>query len=300
MVRLFEKSGFPLGLGTSRLRSVNGGLSAGAARRLLETAFDAGIRFVDTAPSYGQGQAESAIDQLPSSKKDDLVICSKVGYSFGRKTLVINALKPILRPAVASMSSLKTLIQRSREGMRQRGAITMDITPAAIRASLEGTLRRLGRQRLDILMLHDPAVDSINDENVAQLDSLSAQGLIAQWGISTSDPAAARRGLQFDSLALLQMPVDPAWVGAAGDLFERCAERGVGVIAHRVFAIGLPQSGSLGPAAERQQVVERCFEFALSQPAVQMVLCGTVSANHLMANIRSIRHLLEPTARNAQ
>jgi aryl-alcohol dehydrogenase-like predicted oxidoreductase len=300
MIRLFEKSGFPLGLGTSRLRSVSGGLSAGAARRLLETAFDAGIRFVDTAPSYGQGQAESAIGQLAASQKDELVICSKVGYSFGRRALVINALKPILRPAAASMSTLKTLMQRSREAVRQRGAITMDITPAAIRASLEGTLRRLGRQRLDILMLHDPAVDSINEENVAQLDSLSAQGLIAHWGISTSDPAAARRGLQFESLALLQTPVDAGWVGAAGDLFERCAERGVGVIAHRVFAIGLPQTGSSAPAVERQQVVERCFEFALAQPAVQMVLCGTVSVNHLMANIRSIRHLLEPATRNAQ
>jgi aryl-alcohol dehydrogenase-like predicted oxidoreductase len=52
------------------------------------------------------------------------------------------------------------------------------------------------------------------------------------------------------------------------------------------------------PAAGRQKVVERCFEFALAQPAVQIVLCGTTSADHLMANIRSIRRLLEPAVRN--
>ncbi len=300
MIRLFEKSCFPMGLGTSRLRSVGGGLSAVAAGRLLESAFDAGIRFVDTAPSYGQGQAETAIGGLAPSRRDELVICSKVGYSFGRKTLLINALKPVLRPVAASMASLRTLMQRSREAMRQRGAITMDITPATIRASLEGTLRRLRRERLDVLMLHDPAIDSISEANVAELDLLAAKGLIGSWGISTSDPMAARRGLQFGSLALLQMPVDAAWVREAGDLFECCAQRGVGVIAHRVFALGLPRSDSQPPGTTRQQIVEQCFEFALTRPGVQMVLCGTTSREHLLENVRSIRRVLQPAVRNVQ
>src|SRR5688572_8442018 len=155
---LFNNTTFPLGFGTARLRSINGGLSARSARYLLQSAFDLGIRFFDTAPSYGQGQSETAIGLLPRRVTDAMLICSKVGYSYGRKAMIINALKPFLRPAASSVSFLRQLAHKSRARMLHQGSLGLDIQPAVIRASLAGTLRRLRRDRLDLLLLHDPGV----------------------------------------------------------------------------------------------------------------------------------------------
>ncbi len=62
---------FPLGIGTGRLCSLNGGLSVPKATDLLRQAHELGVRFFDTAPSYGQGQAEQAIGRLDSSMRND-------------------------------------------------------------------------------------------------------------------------------------------------------------------------------------------------------------------------------------
>lgn len=100
-MNLSDKAIFPLGFGTARLRSVNGGISARSAAALLGRAFEDGIRFFDTAPSYGQGQAEEAIGRLCSRARHEVFICSKVGYSYGRRGAAINVVKPLIRSAAS-------------------------------------------------------------------------------------------------------------------------------------------------------------------------------------------------------
>jgi aryl-alcohol dehydrogenase-like predicted oxidoreductase len=284
---------FPIGLGTGRLRSLNGGLSARGAERLLLDAFDQGIRFVDTAPSYGQGQAEAAIGRLPRRVRDELIICSKVGYHFGRKALVINALKPLLRPVANSVSVLRRLIQKSRDGMQKHGSLRADIRPATIRASLTRTLRRLRRQRLDIFMLHDPSIESIGEPNRAELASLKREGVIEHWGVSTDNPAVARLAIGLAGLAFLQVPVEPTWVAGNGDLLAECHGRGIGVIANHVLSPLGSRAGAKLSRDETQGLIAECYGFALRQPAVRMALCGTTSSAHLASNLQSVRPWLE-------
>ncbi len=292
-MNLLDTVTFPLGFGTAKLRSVNGGLSARSSKHLLESAFEEGIRFFDTAPIYGQGQAEEAIGRLNPRIRQEVFVCSKVGYGYGRSATVINALKPLLRPAASIAPFLRKVARHSRESVERQGSIRVDIRPAAIRASLVASLRRLRRDTLDILLLHDASVDSLNAENSAELCALAKEGLIRWWGVSTSDMAVAHRAAEVNGLAVLQVPVNSAWVNAADDLFAKCRARGVDVIASRVLSASSNDKKSTQSSLEESQTsVNQCFEFALRQTAVRIVLCGTTSIAHLRANAHVMRNLL--------
>ena len=122
-------SPLPLGFGTGNLRSFQGGIPAAAARTLLEAAFDLGIDLVDTAPSYGQGEAEETIGGLPDALRSRIVICSKVGIAYGRKGGVLGAVKPLLQPANTPADSASRA--RSRDGMAFTMILSRSPQPAA-------------------------------------------------------------------------------------------------------------------------------------------------------------------------
>jgi aryl-alcohol dehydrogenase-like predicted oxidoreductase len=223
-----------------------------------------------------------------------MIVCSKAGYRYGSKALVIKALKPVLQPAANSVSMLRSMIQKSREGIARSESIRMEIRADTIRTSLAGTLRRLRRDRLDLLLLHDPSAESLHAENQSVLDALKQEGLIGQWGVSTGDTAVAHRALELENLGVLQVPLEPDWVEEAGDLFSKCLAAGIPVIANRVLT---PiRAGAPSSAVEAQRRIEQCFTFALSQPAVRMVLCGSTKAAHLRANVKSMHHVLQSAA----
>jgi aryl-alcohol dehydrogenase-like predicted oxidoreductase len=70
---------------------------------------------------------------------------------------LINALKPLIQPASKSLSALRNWLEKSRRRMQQRGSITLNVQSHSLRESLAGSLRRLGRDQLDIFLLHDPS-----------------------------------------------------------------------------------------------------------------------------------------------
>ena len=283
---------FPLGLGTSKLCSVNGGVSASFATYLLESAFEEGIRFFDTAPSYGQGQAEEAIGRLNPRVRNQAFVCSKIGYSYGRSAAVINALKPILRPAASLGPFLRKLARHSRAKVQQQGSISVEMRPATIRTSLSGTLKRLRRDAVDVLLLHDASMNSLTAENSEALESLAKEGLIHRWGVSTSDAAVAHRAIGLKDLGVLEVPVHATWADGAGDLLAKCRERGIDVIANGVLSALHETDKTHSVQSQSDRSVEGCFEFALHQPAVRVVLCGTTDSAHLRANVRAMRNLV--------
>ena len=120
-----------------------------------------------------------------------LVVCSKVGYPGSGKAALARVLKPALRPALASVASLRRLVGSSRSHVLSAGAGN-DIRPQAIRTSVHESLRRLRRERLDVLLLHDPSRESLGDANQQVLDALVREGLVGEWGVCTRESALAR------------------------------------------------------------------------------------------------------------
>jgi aryl-alcohol dehydrogenase-like predicted oxidoreductase len=190
-----------------------GGCTAGAtsyghtddavSRRALLAAYDRGITFFDTANVYGDGHSEALIGQVFSSRRDSVIIATKAGM----------------------LPSYK-------------GA---DFAPASLRASLEGSLRRLNTDYVDILQLHNlrPSDLHTHPEILDELERLRAEGKLRAWGISTKSPDVARELLPTPNLACVQVNLNLLdWRAVDNGLLDEAARCGVGVIARTPLAFG--------------------------------------------------------------
>jgi len=173
------------------------------SRRALDTAFNAGVTFFDTAALYGYGHSEELIGETLHGVRDQIVISTKVGY-----------------------------VDFSGQ---------QDFSPAYLRRSLEGSLRRLRSEYVDVFQLHDPPIDLLerDDSIIATLNALQAEGKIRVVGISTRSPAdslAAVERLDFKSVQVNFNLVDQRAMEIG--LFETCRAHGTGIIARTPLCFG--------------------------------------------------------------
>jgi D-threo-aldose 1-dehydrogenase len=125
-----------IGFGGAPIGDLKRAPSDAAARKLLGAAWDAGIRYFDTAPFYGSGLSERRIgDFLRAKPRDEYVLSTKVG-----RLLVPDG-------------------EWARERHNNRRAMpfrpVFDFTYGGVMRSYEHSLQRLGLERIDILFLHD-------------------------------------------------------------------------------------------------------------------------------------------------
>jgi aryl-alcohol dehydrogenase-like predicted oxidoreductase len=168
--------------GTASLLSV--GLS-GARRRILEQAVEAGFTHFDTAPSYGLGVSERDLGAV-LARHPKITVTTKAGlYSPGGED----------QPA-AFVAARKAAGRLYRPLSRDRA----DGTVARARRSLDASLRRLGRERVDLLMIHEPDIGLIATDEWRrwledEKDRVGAYGLAGEWRrlspfIARGDPLA--------------------------------------------------------------------------------------------------------------
>ncbi|HEY0933156.1 MAG TPA: aldo/keto reductase, partial [Trebonia sp.] len=109
------------------------------ARAAVDAGWEAGIRAFDTAPHYGLGLSERRLgDALRRRPRDEYLISTKVGR--------------LLEPAGGAEAA-----GGDREGFAVPGRLVrrFDFSADGVRRSLEGSLRRLGLDRVDIVLIHD-------------------------------------------------------------------------------------------------------------------------------------------------
>lgn len=138
--------------------------------RLLRRALDLGITFFDTADVYGDGLGETILAKAFEGKRDQVVYSTKFGYDFYNH--------PGVQP-----------------GQRER---PQDWTPAYVRRACEGSLARLGTDRIDLYQLHNPRIETLRrDDLFAVLERLKSEGKIRQYGATLGpaiDPRQADEG----------------------------------------------------------------------------------------------------------
>jgi aryl-alcohol dehydrogenase-like predicted oxidoreductase len=162
-----------LGYGAMRLTGQPGNYgpyrdpAAGIA--LLRHAYDAGVRFVDTARAYGPGHNESLIAAAFDPWPDDLLVATKIGVE---------------KPAPTDIHA--------------------DGRPEAVRRGVHESLRRLRRDRLDLVYLHRPDPAVAIEDSVGALAELRDEGLIAHVGVSNVDPAQLARARGVTPIAAVQ------------------------------------------------------------------------------------------------
>ncbi len=288
-----------LGYGAAAAGNLYRALDDDAARELLDTVWDTGIRYFDTAPHYGLGLSERRLGaMLRERPRSQYVLSTKAGR--------------LLEESPQTAGQRDDDIFEVPATHRRR----WDFSPAGIRRSLEESLARLGLDRVDIIYLHDPEV---SDQPVAAavdrgLDALAAlrdEGLVTAIGVGTADldviDRAVRTGLV--DLVMLAGRYTLLEAPAADHIVPLCRERGVGIVNAAVFNSGLlaaptPRADShyrygdvppdkLARARQLARVCERfevplpaaAMQFGLREPAVRSVVVGAGRPDQVRENV---------------
>jgi aryl-alcohol dehydrogenase-like predicted oxidoreductase len=201
---------------------------------LVDAAFDAGITFFDTADIYSQGESEKILGRAFRRRRDRVVIASKAGYVLPSQRRIVARLKPFVRPLVRLLG-----ISRRHLPGTVSGSLDQDFSPAHLTRAVEGSLRRLSTDRLDLFQLHSPPVNVIEPgEWVDALETLKQQGKIRYYGISCDSVDAALAALRNDGVSSLQLSISLLERDALRVL-PSASSQGVGVIARECLANGL-------------------------------------------------------------
>jgi D-threo-aldose 1-dehydrogenase len=280
-----------LGLGTAPLGNLYAAITEDQALATVEAAWDAGIRYFDTAPLYGNGLSEERLGRALSGRP-------RASYSVSTK--VGRVLEDGVDP---------TSIFTQTPARRPR----FDFTRDGILRSFEASLGRLGLDRVDTLLLHDP--DEF--EELARAEALPAllelrdQGAVASIGAGMNQaPMLCRLVTDFDLDRLL---VAGRWSlldrSAGEELLPLCAERGVEVVLGGVFNSGLladpegatydygPAPAELVDAARRMasacrtrgvSLATAALQFAARHPAAAYVLAGMRSEAEVAENVAAL------------
>jgi D-threo-aldose 1-dehydrogenase len=299
----------PLGFGAANLGNLYRPLSDDDARAVLDAAWGAGIRHFDTAPHYGLGLSERRLGAFLAGKpRAEYVLSTKVG----------RLLRPTPERAGRNDDAHGFVVPAAYERV-------WDFSVDGVRRSLDGSLRRLGLDRVDVLYLHDPDeagtdLGSSLGTGLSALAGLREAGVVGAVGVGSKSVAAllagARTGVP-DLLmvagryTLLEQP-------AAAELLPECRARDIGVVVAGVFNSGLlatdtPQPGARYEyAASPPDVVEQAerlravcarhgvplpvaaLQFPLREPSVRSVVLGGSRPEQVEQNVARLRVPVPP------
>jgi len=282
------------GLGTAPLGGLFSEVTNEDATATVHAALACGVRLFDTAPQYGNGLAETRLGAALRSggvDRSQLVVTSKVGRVLvdGADPATIFRGTPPLRPV-------------------------FDLSPDGIRRSFTDSLERLGLDRLDIALLHDPDDHETEAYSSAfpTLCQMRDEGMIGAIGVGMNQAAMLERFVErADETGLDMVLVAGRWSlldRTAAALLDACVAGGVAVVVGGVFNSGLladPHAGATfdyaaaSPAlvsrAQRLAAVCRSFDvtltaaalqFPLRHPAVTSIVVGARTAAEAIANHR--------------
>jgi aryl-alcohol dehydrogenase-like predicted oxidoreductase len=162
-----------LGLGAMTMAGMytsGGGLDDDESIRTIHRALDLGVTHIDTAEIYGPFHSEEVVGRAIEGRRDDVVIATKFG-------LVSHA---------------------------GGGPGVTDSSPANVRAAVEGSLRRLGVDHIDLYYQHRVDRNTPIEDTAAAVADLVAEGKVGYFGLSEASPATIRRAHAVHPVAALQ------------------------------------------------------------------------------------------------
>ncbi|WP_192364901.1 aldo/keto reductase [Mesorhizobium mediterraneum] len=275
-----------------------------AAMQTLQVAWDADLRYFDTAPFYGFGLSERRFgDFLRDKPRDSYVLSTKVGRLF----------RPVPEDQIPDHSYVDPL----------PFALDYDYSYDGIMRSVEFSYARLGLNRIDILFVHDIGVYThgvektklhfrqLMDGGLKALEELKSSRVISAYGLGVNE-------VQICLDVLRQAPLDCILLASRYSLLDRtaeaellplCRKRQTSLIIGGVFNSGILATGPV-PGAHfdylpaTQDILDRvgamekiaaeggyplaaaAFQFPLHEPVVASVLTGTAKPTNLARNLQ--------------
>jgi len=171
----------------------------------IRRARDLGVSFFDTADSYGFGRSESLLGIVLSRKRQDVVIATKVG------------------------------VTRAADG-----SLRKDFSKQHIFQAVDGSLRRLRTDYVDLYQVHNPTIEQLRREEIQEaMERLQEIGKVRYWGVSISTNEEGIEIINRGWGHALQVLFNVLNQSAANELFPLAKQKGYGIVARVPLASGL-------------------------------------------------------------
>lgn len=291
-----------LGLGGAPLGGLFSAVDDADAMATVQRAWDIGIRYFDTAPLYGYGNAERRMGRvLRDQPRDEFALSTKVGR--------------LIRPDAEIPTDAD--VDRQEHGGRENAFYVgtgpvrpvFDFSGDGVRRSIEDSLERLGLDRIDVAYIHDPDDhwnEAINGAYPA-LARLREAGVVGAIGAGMNQSAMLARFAREGDFDVFMVAGRYTLLDqdALTELLPLCEERGIAVVIGGVMNSGIladPKRGSrfdYVPAGD--DLIERAQRLAaicarhgvpLKAAAVQFPLAHPIVAS-VVAGVRGVDHLDE-------
>jgi len=301
-----------LGFGGAGIGDLFEVISEAQAAATLQAAWDAGIRYYDTAPWYGLTQSEHRFGRaLYRQPRRDFVLSTKVG----RTMHAVHHAETYDRGIWSGGLPFQVRFDYSYDGVMR---------------AFEDSLQRLGLSRIDLLLIHDLDIQhhqtckrvealltELHNGGARALAELKAAGQIGGFGAGINELGMIPRFLDLIDVDffLVALPYTLLDQEVLNSEFPRCAEKGMGFVIGAVFASGILATGAaqgaryayapatpemLAKVVRIEAVCSRhgvpiaaaALQFPLGHPSVASVIPGGLSPEHVRRNVAAFRHTI--------
>src|SRR5438128_2250666 len=171
----------------------------------IRRARDLGVNFFDTADSYGFGRSESLLGIVLSRTRQEVVLATKVGVVRGSS-----------------------------------GELKKDFSRQHIFYAVDGSLKRLRTDYIDVYQVHNPTIEDLQREEIQEaMEMLQDAGKVRFWGVSVTTPEEGLEVVRRGWGHALQVLYNVLNQAPARELLPAAKEKGYGVIARVPLASGL-------------------------------------------------------------
>jgi D-threo-aldose 1-dehydrogenase len=296
-----------LGLGTAPLSGMvlgdglYGGTAHDEAVRIINRAQELGISYVDTAPLYGSGRAEARVGQsaFANADRDSFVISTKIGR--------------VLNPADSGVSA-----EDDPDGIGDLDPVNT-WTRDDVHRSIEDSLKRLNLDRIDIIYVHDPDVESYGEEQAVNeafpaLIELREQGVIKAIGCGMNEWQMPLNFIQRFDLDIILLAGRYTLLDHSGlsEFLPACVERDVKITVGGPYNSGILARDLSKPVTfnyeqassdlvdQARKLTDICvahgvdlkaaaLQFVLAHPAIATAVPGAQSIDELEQNIAMVQ-----------
>jgi D-threo-aldose 1-dehydrogenase len=291
----------PFGFGAAHLGGMYHRVSGEKAHETLAAAWDGGVRLFDTAPWYGRGLSELRVGNFLIDKpREDFILTTKVGRS-------------LHRPADPAR------FDRAPWGGGLNMEVRWDYSYAGIMRAYEQSLIRLGLDRIDALLIHDPEASAgpggpkiadLAESGIRALGELKAKGEIKAIGMGLN----AAESLETYAMAvpldvvIVAMPYTLLDQSALRHGLKRCTEAGISMVVGAPYASGILATGPVRGARYRYGIADEAIlqktraiaaicarhgvslqaaalQFPLAHPASVAIIPGGASPDEVRQNL---------------
>ena len=272
--------------------------------RALAAAWDAGIRFFDTARSYGYGESEALLGEFLRGRRNEAIIATKFGILPARQTAWKKVARSVARGLLKAVPGVHKALQKTAKSQFTYGQYTIPV----LQQSIEESLRKLGTETVDMLFLHGAPASVLEQHDLIEaMYRLVEQGKVRVAGLS-SEPVevavAVERNPQ--QLGAMQFPCNVFNVSAATS-FSHIAAGSHALVANHPFGgaarVGQTRAmlaslatGSQIPAAIREKLsaaddrhlADVVLNVILRDTGIHVVIPAMMNPHHVRLNVEAV------------